>query len=500
MRPIFLLPALMAAPVLAQTIPVGPTAQGDVAVTIYNDNLALVQDKRQLNVPAQRARIEFPDVSAQIRPETVSLSGDGIEIVEQNFDFDLLSPQAMMEKAVGQTITLVRTNPANGQETRERATVLAVNRGVVLRIGDRIEVLRDDGLPVRVIFDKVPENLRARPTLSVTMESRRGGTRPVTLSYLTPGLGWKADYVAMFDEGAGKIDVQGWVTLTNNSGTTYNNAATLLVAGQVQQQGQAYYGGGGYAPPPPPPPPGMRRPGTQSAPRERLGDFYLYPLSERTTIANAQTKQVSFLDVTGAPGRKAYEFGIGWLQTMEEAQSASTVLKFSTSRDQGLGDALPAGTVRVYMRDARGNAQFVGESMIGHTPMGSELGLKTGEAFDVKVQSAVEKRERITLEQWKTTARWRITKSDGTTATAEGDSLRETSFWRTTMRYTLTNARPQPVTVDLTQSGLDNYWHDTRIVSETVKSERLSGDRVVWRVPVPANGTATVTAVFETRY
>ncbi|HEX8535238.1 MAG TPA: DUF4139 domain-containing protein [Allosphingosinicella sp.] len=502
MRHVLLLSTfLAAAPASAQTTPIGPSAQGDVSVTIYNDNLALVQDKRQLNVPGRRGRIEFPDVSAQIRPETVSLSGEGIDIVEQNFDFDLLSPQAMMEKAVGQTITLVRTNPANGQETRERATVLAVNRGVVLQIGDRIEVLRDDGLPVRVIFDKVPENLRARPTLSVTMSSQRAGTRPVTLSYLTPGLGWKADYVAMFDETAGKIDVQGWVTLTNNSGTTYHNADTLLVAGQVQQQGQVYYGGrGGYVPPPPPPPPGLRRPGTESAPRERLGDFYLYPLKERTTIANAQTKQVSFLDVTGAPGRKAYEFHIGWLQTLEEAQSANTVLKFSTARDQGLGDALPAGTVRVYMRDARGNAQFVGESMIGHTPMGSELGLKTGEAFDVKVQSTVEKRERITLEQWKTTARWRITKSDGTTATGEGDSLRETSFWRTTMRYTLTNARPQAVTVDLTQSGLDNYWHDTRIVSETVKSERLSADRVVWRVPVPANGTATVTAVFETRY
>ncbi|HLL59339.1 MAG TPA: DUF4139 domain-containing protein, partial [Allosphingosinicella sp.] len=178
---------LAAAPAAAQTLPPGGTAQGNVAVTIYNNNLALVQDTRQLSIPAQRSRQEFPDVSAQIRPETVSLSGDGIEIIEQNFDFDLLSPQAMMEKAVGQTITLVRTNPANGQETRERATVLAVNRGVVLRIGDRIEVLRDDGLPVRVIFDKVPENLRARPTLSVTMESARAGARPVTLSYLTPG-------------------------------------------------------------------------------------------------------------------------------------------------------------------------------------------------------------------------------------------------------------------------------------------------------------------------
>jgi hypothetical protein len=448
------------------------TAQGDVAVTIYNDNLALVQDKRQLAIPAKRSRQEFPDVSAQIRPETVALSGEGIEVVEQNFDFDLLSPQAMMEKAVGQTITLVRTNPANGQETRERAAVLAVNRGVVLRIGDRIEVLRDDGLPVRVIFDKVPENLRARPTLSVTMESSRAGTRPVTLSYLTPGLAWKADYVALFDEGAGKIDVQGWVTLTNNSGTTYANADTMLVAGQVQRTQPSYNGYGGYAPPPPPPPGGsIRRAGTETSGRARLGDFYLYPLPERTTIANQQTKQVSFLDVSGAPGEKAYEFRNPWLGTMDQPQSAATVLRFSTSRDQGLGDALPAGTVRVYMRDARGNAQFVGESRIGHTPMGSELGLKTGEAFDVKVQPVVEQRERL------------------------GNSR-----WRTNMRYTLTNARPQPVTVNLIQSGLDSYQDDTRITSESQKSERRSSSEALWRVQVPANGTATVTAVFDTRY
>jgi hypothetical protein len=156
-----------------------------VAVTIYNNDLALVQDSRQLNLPARRSRQEFPDVSAQIRPETVTLSGEGIEVVEQNFDFDLLSPQALMQKAVGETITVVRTNPATGAEIRERAKVLAVNGGVILQIGDRIEVLRDDGLPVRVVFDTVPENLRARPTLSVTMDAARAGTRPVTLSYLT---------------------------------------------------------------------------------------------------------------------------------------------------------------------------------------------------------------------------------------------------------------------------------------------------------------------------
>ena len=318
MRALLLVSSLLAAPAWAQS------AQGDVAVTIYNDNLALVQDTRQMAIPSGRSRQEFPNVSGQISPETVTLNAPDVAIVEQNFDFDLLSPSSLMEKAVGETITLVRTNPATGAEERERARVLAVNGGVVLEIGERIEVLRDDGLPVRVIFDKVPENLRARPTLSVTLESPRAGTRPVTLSYLTPGMGWKADYVTLFDEAAGTIDVQGWVTLTNSTGTTFADADTLLIAGQVQQE-QNYGGRRGYRPPPPPP---GNRPGTETAERESLGDFYLYPLPERTTIANQQTKQVSFLDVTGAAARRAYVYRNGWLQTRDQAESADTVLQF----------------------------------------------------------------------------------------------------------------------------------------------------------------------------
>jgi hypothetical protein len=212
----------------------------------------------------------------------------------------------------------------------------------------------------------------------------------------------------------------------------------------------------------------MRQPGTESAGRERLGDFYLYPLPERTTIANRQTKQVSFLDVLNTPAVRAYEYRNSWLGTAEQAQSANSVLRFSTSRDQGLGDALPAGTVRVYQRDARGNPQFVGESAIGHTPMGSDLGLVTGQAFDVKVKPTVEARTRINANRW-----------------------------RTTMRYTLTNARPNPVTVDLMQSGL---WGDVRITEESMPSTRRSADDVLWRVPVPANGEAVVTVTFDSRY
>jgi len=446
----------MPSSLLAQDAATG-NAQGDVAVTIYNNGQSLVQDDRQLSVAAGRNRIEFPDVSARIRPETVTLSGPGIGIVEQNFDFDLLTPDKLMDKAVGQSITLVRTNPATGAERTERAKVLAANGGIVLQIGERIEVLRDDGLPVRAVFDRLPPNLRARPTLSVTVDAANAGTVPARLSYLTPNLGWTADYVALFDAAKGAMDIQGWVTLTNSTGTTFANARTLLVAGNPG-------GGGGFRQMST----AMDSAGTESNDRERLGDYYLYPLAQRTTIANAQQKQVSFLDVKGAPARSTYEYVNRWLGSNNEPVSTASVLRFSTSRQGGLGDQLPAGTIRVYMRDARGDPQFIGENAIGHTPMGSAMSLRTGDAFDVKVQPTVVSRTR------------------------KGDSR-----WVTKMKYTVSNARPAPVTVQLAQDGL---YGDVRISDESLKGERISADRVEWQVPVPANGKVDLTVTFDSRY
>jgi hypothetical protein len=491
MRPITLLPLLaLSAPLAAQS------AQGDVSVTIYNSNLALVQDVRNVTLPTGISRQEFPDVSASIRPETVTLSGDGFGIVEQNFDYDLLSPAALLQKAVGQTITLIRTNPATGAQTTERAKVLAVNGGAVLQIGDRIEVLRDDGLPVRVVYDSIPPNLRARPTLSVTLDAARGGARPLTLSYLTPGMGWKADYVALFDEAKGRIDVQGWITLNNSTGTTFSNAKTLLVAGDVATVQQGYPG---YQR-------GMVKPrgnsmGTETGSRERVGDFYVYPISGRTTIANAQTKQVSFLDAGGVPARKGYEYRNDWMGTQSEAQSAASVLKFSNAKAQGIGDALPAGTVRVYMRDARGQAQFIGESAIPHTPGGSALALKTGDAFDVKVQPVVVSREsNVTFGEWQDAVRWRVTSSDGTTRT-ETLEVQKT-YYRTKMKYIVTNAKATPVTVDVVQGGLNQWWwaNDTRVPEESIKGEQVDADTRTYAVAVPANGKVELTVTYLTRW
>lgn len=476
-----------AAPALSQTAAEEPSAQGDVAITIYSNGVALVQDTRRMTLPSGVSRQEFPDVSSQIRPATVRLSAADTEIVEQNYDYDLLSPAALMQKAVGQTITLVRTNPATGAETREQAKVLAANGGVVLRIGDRIEILRDDGLPVRVVFGSLPPNLRARPTLSVTLDSTKAGPRPVTLSYLTGGFSWNADYVALFDEAKNTIDVQGWVTLRNNGGTRFANADTVLVAGSPA--GSDNGGRTGFAP--------SSRAGTETAARARLGDYYLYPLGHRTTLAANQQKQVSFLSIGGVPARKAYEYRNEWQQGQDEPQSAATVLNFSTSRSGGLGDALPAGTVRVYLRDAKGQPQFIGENGIGHTPMGSSLALKTGDAFDVKVKPVVDSRDKIAADQWERTGRYRISK-DGATRTITIE--RSITYYRTKMRYVISNARLEPVTVDVVQAGLDNGWHDTRVPSESLPGEQRSIDERVWHVPVPANGEAVLTVSFDTRY
>jgi hypothetical protein len=449
----------------ARESPAGTTPAQDLSVTIYAGNLALVQDHRTVALTGGRQRLEFQNVSGQIRSETVSLAAHDLTIVEQNFDYDLLTPATLMEKAVGHDVTVVRTNPSTGAETPEKALVLATNGGVVLKIGNHIEVLRDDGLPARVIFDKVPDNLRAHPTLSVTVNGEHPGPTPVTLSYLTPGLGWRADYVALFDEASSKIDVQGWVTLTNTSGTTYDDAKTLLVAGAPDiSNSPSPNRGWNFRQPRPT----IEKAGTESGTRERLGDYYLYPLPERTTIANLQTKQVSFLDVHGVPAEHAYEFHNGWLADSNGPLSAQVVYRFSNSAHGGIGDQLPAGTLRFYMRDKHGDPQFIGESLIGHTPMGSVLSLATGDAFDVKVQATVVGRTKIGKLQW-----------------------------RTDMKYVLSNALPHAATVALLQSGL---WGESHIKDESQPSTRRGAGEAEWMVTVPANGSSTVTATFESQY
>jgi hypothetical protein len=439
-----------------------------LSVTIYNNNQALVDDIRRLDIGAGRQRLELKDVSAAIRPETVTLAAPGVSIVEQNFDFDLLTPQKMMEKAVGQQVQIVRTNPGTGAQTTETATVLSANEGVILKIGDRIEVLRDDGVPTRVIFAGVPQSLRARPTLSVTVDSDHAGPRLVDLSYLTTGLAWKADYVVLFDEAAGKLDLQGWITLTNQSGTAFTDAQTELVAGEVALTSAPPQARPYTAVPAGRPIAGVTRAGAErhTGPGAAVGDLYVYSLPEKTTLAENQTKQVSFLDAQGVAARKVYQWSQDEFQSADNPSDAEVVIAFANAAASGLGAGLPAGVVRAYQRDAKGAPKFVGENPIGHTPQGSDLAVKIGEAFDVTVQPTLVSNEVI--------------------------GKRRNRY---SMSYLLRNARAAPVTVEVRQGGL---WEQNKVIAESLPGRAIDAYRRGWSVPVPAQGEATLTMQIET--
>jgi hypothetical protein len=473
--------------------------QAELAVTIYNNDLALIEDIRQLDPGKGDVEIAFPDVSAAIQPETVTLTVPEASVIEQNFDYDLLSPARLLDKSVGQTVTLMHTNPVTFVDSGEPATILANNGGILLQVGKQIEVMSDIG-HARLVFAGLPPGLKARPTLSVRIDSERGGVRPVTLSYLSHGFSWKADYVALFDAGSGngtsgKIDMQGWITLNNTTGTTFANARLLLVAGEVANS----LGDGNGAPNRGyrPRPQRVERMGTEASEREQLGDFHVYPIVGLHTLANAQQKQVSFLDVKGAAAQKLYRYRNGWLGNTNDPQSAQSVISFSTGSREGVGDALPAGMVRVYMRDARGQPQFIGEQAIDHTPKGSVLALPTGDAFDVKVQPTLVKRAKIDLGEWERVARWRVASGDKPPKVSTLDVA--VTHWQTVMQYRVTNARAEPVTVEVTQSGLDNGWRDTRVPSESIPGEQRNLDERVWKVAVPAQGETLLNVTFDSR-
>lgn len=436
-------------PVLMAAGPADPPRQ--LSLTIYNGDLALVRDVRQMTVPAGRTRLEFKDVSGKIRPETVSLDGKGLSVVEQNFDYDLLTPAKMMEKAVGKQVQIVRTITGTGKETTETATILSVNSGVVMRIGNRIEVLREDGIPTRVIFDGIPQNLRANPTLSVTVDADAPGTRDVSLSYLTSGLSWIADYVAQFDEKQSTLDVQGWVTLTNKTGTSYSNVAPRLVAGTIgtANNSRPIYGQ----------PYGQSNPTNRAAgsATDRDQDFPIYNLPQRVTVADNQTKQISFLDLAKLKTRKIYAYQTGDLSSQQAPVHVNVALAFNNT-----GRALPSGTVRVYTRDEQGAPKFTGEQKIDHTPANSSLMITLGEAFDVTVQATQVSSERL--------SRFRT---------------------RYAMRYEFHNARSAPVTVQLRNSGL--WGRDSEVDNESLKGNRVDAHTYSWDVPVPASGDAILT-------
>jgi len=437
---------------------------GELNLTVYGDNRALVDDKRDVTLEQGTQTIELPGVSSQIISPSVTLTAPGVSIIEQNFDFDLLSPAKLMEKAVGHYVQIVRTNPATGMETRDRVKVLSVNNGVVIQKGGKIEVLRDDNIPTRVIFSKIPENLRADPTLSVSVNSASAGTREAALTYLTNGVSWRGDYVAVFDEAKASMSLQGWATINNQTNTSFKDASLSVVAGQIGDANTNRYNNrySQYNTNR-----NVRRGGAEAGTAERIGDNYIYPLPGRTTLASKQSKQISFVNAEAIKARKAYEFYPWNFETMQEPASVDSRIAFSNSKAGGLGEALPKGTVRVYANDKRDKAQFVGESQITHMAAGSEISMKIGEAFDITVKGTKVKETKI--------SRWVLD---------------------TEVKYELRNAKKEPVKVSIYQP-VPGWFYKYTVLSENIKSTERDAHTRLWTVDVPAEGSADL--IFKIR-
>jgi len=440
--------------------------QKNVAITIYNENLALVKDVRQIKLISGLNRLAWRDVSAQIRPETAILRSLNLSsefrLIEQNFDFDLLTPTKLLEKYRGQEIAVVRTNPASGVETKETATVLATNKGVVLKFSDRIET----DIAGRLVFPRVPDNLRDKPTLLLSLQNSAKETHDFELSYLTSGLSWHADYVVSLNEKDNALDLNGLVTLTNQSGAAYRDAQLQLVAGDVNQVQPALGRSAKMLE--------MATMAMADAPQmkqESFFDYHLYTLQHPTTLSENQTKQVALMSAVNVPLMKEYllqgadYYYSGQYDMIEQKKSIDVYINF-LNKGKGLGIPLPKGVIRVYKKDLAGNSQFVGEDQIEHTPNNDLIRLKLGSAFDITANKLQTDFQQISA-----------------------NTQNQAGVFESAYKITIKNAKKEPVTVQI-QEPVPGDW---KILSESLPHEKKAARLIEWKIPIAAEGEAVLT-------
>ncbi|HET7842064.1 MAG TPA: DUF4139 domain-containing protein [Terriglobia bacterium] len=361
--------------------------QKDLAVTVYNSNVALVRDVRRVTLPAGTADLRFMDIAAAVNPATVHIvsltSPKELAVLEQNYEYDLLSPQKLLQKYVGKELTLIRLVSENNstKEVSVKAKLLAYNEGPVWQVGN--EIITGMGAD-RYVFPDMPENLYSKPTLVWLLENHHAGEQTVEASYLTNQMNWNADYVFTIGAEEKAADLNGWVTITNNSGTAYRNAQLQLVAGELNRV---------YPTAAPMAMTKAMRADEVAAPQfaqEGISEYHLYTLGRRTTIQNNETKQISLLYSTGIHFDKVFEvdgqnyyFRNAYRPGQPIKEPVQVHIKFKNAEANSLGQPLPAGTVRVYQNDSKGRVQFIGEDSIQHTPKDETLDLHIGNAFDV---------------------------------------------------------------------------------------------------------------------
>jgi hypothetical protein len=446
--------------------------QTDLNVTVYNSNIALIRDVRQLTLPGGTFRLKFMDIAATVNPATVHFRSltdpEKLGVIEQNYEYDLLEPAKLLHKYVGKEVTIVRTVQENGTTKHEeiKATLLADNNGPVWKIGNDIVT---GGYAESYRFPEVPANLYERPTLLMSLENSGPKKQQIEASYLANNLSWNADYVLTVARDDKAADLDGWVTVVNNSGTAFHNARLQLVAGDLNRIQPPGVVGGMVA----------ERMMAKSAPapqfqQENFSEYHLYSLGRKTSVEDKETKQISLLEGSGVPVEKLFIVN-GQNYYYRNAQAPGAPLKdavlvyykFKNEEKAGLGIPLPSGTVRVYQKDSKGGILFAGEDRIDHTPKDEYVNIHIGNAFDVVAERKQTDYKRI-----------------------------DNHTWEMEFEITLRNHKDTPVTVQVNEP----IGGDWQMLNSTYKFTKTAAFAAQFNVPVEKNGTSVLKYRIQARW
>ena len=443
---------LAAGPGLGGEQAVGANGRTALAVTVYGNGLALIKETRKATLAKGRNVLAIEGVGTSMIPESVSLSADGMTVSERNFEFDLLTPEAILKQSVGRKVGIVRTHPTTGEESIERATVLSVAGGVVLKAADG-KILT--GVPGRLVFDQLPEGLRAKPTLLATVMAGAAGKKNIDLHYLTGNMSWHADYTLTIADDEKTFDLEGWATITNTSGAEYRDATLKLIAGDVRRQsrpqGMVDKVAEGMM---------MARAAPADAPRQEvMGDVHLYAVPGEVTLRERETKQIALLARHDVKMDRRYtvQSGYGFGRIGDTPPVNPSVSLMFENAGKG-AEPLPQGIVRTYRRDKSGAVQFNGEATLRHTPVGETIELPLGRAFDITVRRT--QTEFIRLTQPK-------------------------AGFEAAFKIAVKNAKEEAATVRIVEA-IPGDW---QIVEESQPHAKDSR-QATWNVVVPAKGTA----------
>jgi hypothetical protein len=438
--------------------------QTDLALTVYNSNIALVRDVRQLTLPTGSFRLKFMDIAATVNPATVHFRSltepDKLAVIEQNYEYDLLEPDKLLRKYVGKEVTLVRAYQDNGTTKREeiKATLLADNNGPVWKIGNDIVT----GMFAESYrFPEVPANLYDRPTLLMSLDNSGPRKHQIEASYLATNLSWNSDYVLTVARDDKAADLDGWVTLANNSGTAFHNARLQLVAGDVNRLPQAAGVGDVVLKER-----AMSRPAAPQFQQENFSEYHLYSLGRRTSVEDKETKQISLLQGSGVPVEKVFVvngqnfyYHNQYNPGSPQKDLVMVFYKFKNEEKSGLGMPLPAGNLRVYQKDSKGGVLFIGEDHIDHTPKDETVTVHIGNAFDVVAERKQTDYKKIDIHTW------------------------EMEF-----EITLRNHKDSPIVVEVNEP----IGGDWEMLSSSYKFTKTAAWAAQFKVPVDKNGTSVL--------